>query len=312
MSKSITINGIEYPNLTTALVRLDLTHLTISDIQEIENKYDLVKGDAIHVIYCKENDIDLDVDEMPKRSDKRAISSMVNSKTYYFEWFEKHFGQTFDNFKHLRSFLSQECNKSLFVIPLAPYSTDIIRYLIEGGLEPLTWKRESTEIFEHSGVCFESPREFFDHYEIFSTVFYFNLYRTKGDVEKAIVISQQYTIPTGEVEFDGKVYDSCYTLLKSWGILPRHLHRVLSLNLPFEKALIYTHMLFKVLRDNEVVLCNIPYTFAKLRTQALLRGSVKLDEVLAQYILDGNPLMTLKDFEKFIIELFAKLQEGQK
>lgn len=55
-----------------------------------------------------------------------------------------------------------------------------------------------------------------------------------------------------EVEFDGYVFNNCSELLKSRGIPMHILQRTMSLNLPFEKALIYTHLAYVVIKENEV------------------------------------------------------------
>lgn len=110
-----------------------------------------------------------------------------------------------------------------------------------------------------------------------------------------------------EVEFDGYVFNNCSELLKSRGIPMHILQRTMSLNLPFEKALIYTHLAYVVIKENEVRYNGIPQTLTKLRNYTFKIWGIKLDEDLAQYILDGNTPMTVSDFEKYIHDLLARL-----
>lgn len=312
MTKAITINGVTYPNLSTALIDLNLTHLNLSDIHKVENNYGLSEGEALNFLQCKETGEEYIFPRGMNKQVKVGQKEFANSKKHYFDWYENWYNKKFNNHRQLLSFLKKECNSSFFMTPISFYAIDIIKYLIEGGLESLTYKRERVQLFEYDNVYFREPKEFFSYHGILSYVFYFNLYRTRGNISEAITISKRYIIPDGKVEFNGSTFDNCNELLRFLGLPVRALHRTLSLNLPFEKALVYTNLVYGVIRNNEVRYNGIPQTFTKLRNFIFKIWGIRIDEDLAQYILDGNNPMTVEDFENYVHALFDRLTREHK
>lgn len=293
----VIVNGVEYPNLLTARIRLDITEMDNTEISAIAYRRGVNAGVIVEELYNKKHGIKVESPIIP-------IKNIYNEDDIFLEQANKALGTNFSTVKGTLGYIRENLNSK--IIEMQRYRRnplELVVYLHECGLGNLAKRREEDGLFEYRDAFYLNTQDFFVKQGIYSNTFYMNIIAEKGDADKALEISKRYRFDKNGVVVEGRIFYNVGDLLVHLGLTNQNpIKDLIMYNLEFDVAVELYIMLDRLAKVADVTSTGYK-TFQSVKNMLYRVHGISLNEELAHYYSNGNRIRTEAELLAFITGL---------